>query len=242
LVLEDDPAQVPPKSDILPFEQALEKAMYARPEVKAASQRLVVDSVNARAAKDALMPQLDLQVNGGSSGPSLNAPTTGSAVGVPATMYPGLGETLKQVFAFDFPSYGFGLTLNFPIHNSQAKASLADALVSRAQDRYRQRQTNQQVILSVRTAIDNIELAEAQVDTATTARDLARKNVDAEQQKYQLGSITAFELLDSQNRLANAESALVSAFVTYQEAYVAYQRATWSLLDGFGVIIDHRTP
>jgi HAE1 family hydrophobic/amphiphilic exporter-1 len=233
VVLEDDPAQIPAKSEILPFEQALEKAMHARPEVKADAQQLQVDNLNARAARDALQPQLNLQINGGSSGP-LISPT--------ATTYPGLSDTLRQVFAFDFPSYGLGLQLNFPIRNSTAKANLSNALVSRAQDRYKQRQTNQQVILSVRQAIDNIELADASLDAATTARDLARKNVDAEQQKYQLGSITAFELLDSQNRLANTESALVAAYVIYQQAYVAYQRATWTLLDGFGVIVDRHTP
>lgn len=231
LVLDDDPTQLPPKSGILPFEDALKRAQDARPEVKAASQQLEVDSLNSRAAKDALKPQLNLQVLGGSSGPSLG--TSGTTIN-----YPGMGQALRQVLAFDFPSYGGGLQLNFPLHNSSAKAALSDALVSRAQDRYRQRQTQQRVIQDVRTALDNIELADALIDTATTARDLARKNVDAEQQKFQLGSITAFEVVDSQNKLASAESQLVSAYVNYQLAYVLYQRATWTLLDGFGVIVQ----
>ncbi len=52
------------------------------------------------------------------------------------------------------------------------------------------------------------------------------------------GSITAFELLDSQSRLASAESALSNAYVTYQEANVNYQRATWTLLDGLGMVVE----
>jgi outer membrane protein len=111
--------------------------------------------------------------------------------------------------------------------------------VSRVKDQYQERALEQSVALDVRQAIDNIELADASVAAALTARDFARKNVDAEQQKYQLGSITVFELLDSQNRLASAESALLAAYVTYQEAYIAYQRATWTLLDGLGVVVEY---
>jgi outer membrane protein TolC len=45
-------------------------------------------------------------------------------------------------------------------------------------------------------------------------------------------------VLDSQTRLASSESALLNAYVTYQEAYINYQRATWSLLDGLGMVVE----
>jgi outer membrane protein TolC len=73
---------------------------------------------------------------------------------------------------------------------------------------------------------------------ATLARDLAKKNVDAEQQKYELGTITAFEVLDSQTRLSTSESALLNAYVGYQQAFISYQRATWTLLDGLGMVLE----
>jgi outer membrane protein len=87
-------------------------------------------------------------------------------------------------------------------------------------------------------AIHGIELADASIGAAARTRDLAQKNVEAEQHKYELGTITAFEVLDSQTRLASSESALLNAYVSYQEAYINYQRATWSLLDGLGMVIE----
>ena len=96
----------------------------------------------------------------------------------------------------------------------------------------------EQITLDVRQAINGIELANASIENATKARDLAQKNVEAEQQKYVLGSITAFELLDSQSRLASTESALLASYVSYQEAYVNYQRATWTLLDSLGFVLE----
>jgi len=239
IVLEDDPAVLPPRSSILSFEQALAKAVQARPEVLAAQQQTSVDNLNARIARDSLLPQLDLSAQGGASGPGFNQ-ATGSSGSLPVAgnPFPGLGGTLSQVLAFTYPSYGFGVQLNFPFRNSTGRANLSNALVSRARDQYQQRQTQQQIINDVRQAINSIELADASIQAAARARDLAQKNVSAEQQKYELGTITAFEVLDSQTRLASSESALLASYVTYQQAYIDYERATWTLLDGLGMVVE----
>jgi outer membrane protein len=239
LVLDDDPSALPERAVVLPFEEALKKAMLSRPESEASKAALTLDDLNARAGRDALLPRLDLALQGGSSGPSYNP--VGSGIPVGSTQIappPGLGATLQQVMQFTYPTYGFSVTATFPFRNSTAQATLADALVGRARDRYRQRQAQEQITLDVRQAIHSIELADATIQAAQRARDLAGKNVAAEQEKYQLGSVTAFELLDSQSRLANAESVLVTAYVSYQEAFIQYQHATSTLLDGFGMIVE----
>jgi outer membrane protein TolC len=240
IVLDDDPTVAPSQSTILPFEEALSKAIQARPEARAAEQRISVDELNARVARDSLLPRLDLSLQGGATGPGFNQILSSDGTNPSLPMpYPGLGETLRQVVGFNYPSYGVGLQLTFPLRNSTAKAALADSLVGRAKDRYQQRQVKEQIVLDVRQALTSIELANASIEAAIHARDLARLNVQAEQQKYQLGSITSFEVLDSQSRLASTESALLSAYVGYQEAYIGYQRATWTLLDGMGMIVEH---
>lgn len=239
LVLDDDASALPDRSAVLPFEAALKKALQARPEAEAARAAVTIDELNARAGRDALKPRLDLSLQGGSSGPNYNQVGNGVVVGSPQLAPPpGLGATLQQVLQFTDPSYGFSVNAVFPFRNSTAQANLADALVGRARDRYRQRQAHEQITLDVRQAIHSLELAEATIQAAQRARDLAGRNVEAEQQKYQLGSITAFELLDSQSRQANAESALVTAFVGYQQAFLDYEHATASLLDGFGMIVE----
>ncbi len=236
LVLDDDPSLLPEKTTILPFEDALKKALHDRPEVNAASMAVNVDDMNARLSRDQLLPRLDLGVQGGSSGPGFNQLSAGSTVGlVSAGPSPGLGTTLQQVLDFKFPSYGGSLTAVFPFRNSSAKAGLANALVQRAHDKYSQRQVQEQITLEVRQATHSLELADATIQAGLKARDLAKQNADAEQERYQLGDSTDFELLDSQTRLATFESSLVNAYVSYQEAYVQYQRATESLLSGFGM-------
>jgi outer membrane protein TolC len=242
IVLEDDASDIPARSSVLPFEQALGKAMQVRPELRAAERATSIDDLNARIAHDALTPKLDLTAQGGANGPNFNPVTAGGSTTTVTSPFPGLGATLGQVLGFDFPSYGFGLQLTFPFRNSTAQANLSDALVNRTRDLYTKRQVEQQIISDVRQAIDAIDLAHASIEAAISARDLARQNVAAEQQKYELGTITAFELLDSQTRLASSESALLNAYVTYQQAYIDYQRATWTMLDGLGMVIESPKP
>ena len=235
IVLEDDPAVLPPET-ILPFEEAIRKATASRPELHAAQQRINVDDLNARIARNLLLPRLDLSVGGGSTGlggDSVPAP------GIPSTSAnTGLGDALRQTFSYTYPSYGFGLQFTLPLRNSLGQAALSDALVNRVRDQYQERRTEQQIILDVRQAIRNIELAKATIEASIHARDIAKLNVDAEQKKYELGSNTAFEVLDSQNRLASAESFLLTAYVGYQQAYVSYQRATWTLFDSLGIVLE----
>jgi outer membrane protein TolC len=231
IVLEDDASVIPAKNEIPPFEEALSKALAARPEVQVADQQISMDEFNARVARQTFLPRLDLQASGGSSGPAAN-------FGVAGIVYPGLSDTLRQVLGFNYPSYGLSLNMTLPFRNSTAQANFADALVNKTRDVYQKRQTREQIILDVRQAIDAIDLANATIDAAITARDFARKNVEAEQQKFELGTILVFELLDSQTKLAASETALLGAYVNYQEAYISYQRATWTLLNGLGMLVQ----
>jgi outer membrane protein len=229
IVLGDDPAMLPPKSAIMPFEEALTAALRVRPELSAAQRRITVDDLNARVARNLLLPRVDLTAQGAASGLAGNQPPSANT---------GIGNALGQTFAFTYPGYGAGLQVSLPLHSKSAQAQLAEALVNRTRDAYTERQIQQQITLDVRQAINSLELANASIDAAVKARDLAQKNVEAEQQKYELGSITAFEVLDSQTRLSSSESALLNAYVGYQEAYINYQRATAVLLDGLGMVID----
>jgi outer membrane protein TolC len=239
LVLEDDPSKIPDRTSIMPYEEALSAAMRVRPELDAAHRRVTIDDLNARVARNLMLPRLDLTVQAQAAGLGGNQVAVTSPLGITTPgVSGGLAQTLGQVFAFNAPGYGAGLQLTLPFKSTAARAQLADALVSKTRDRYTERQVQQQIVQDVRQALTSIDLANASIDSATRTRDLAQKNVEAEQQKYELGTITAFEVLDSQTRLATAESSLLNAFVGYQEAYVSYQRATWTLLDGLGMVLD----
>ena len=240
IVLEDDPAGVPVLSPLVPFEEALAGAMRKRPELTSARRLTSIDELNARVAKDSMLPRLDLRGLAGGSGLGGNqVPISGPrGTGPSQFIAGGVGDALGQLFRFGAPFYGFGLQLTIPTRSSTAQASLTDALVSKARDQYQQRQIEQQVIQEVKLATNQLEMAGSQIEAARIARDLSQKNVEAEQQKYELGGITAFEVLEAQNRLTAVESTLVSAYTGYQKAVINYRRAIWTLLDDMGVVVE----
>ena len=237
--LEDDPSKIPSRASAMPFEEALTAARRLRPEMDAAHRRVTIDDLNARVAKNLMLPHLDLTVQAQAAGLGGNQVAIVGPLGITSpAVASGLPTALGQLFAFSAPGYGAGLQLTLPFRSTAAQSQLADALVAKARDQYTERQVEQQIILDVRQALTSIDLASASIEAATSARDLAQKNVEAEQQKYELGTITAFELLDSQTRMATAESSLLSAFVGYQQAFISYRRATWTLLDGLGMVLE----
>src|SRR5437879_1825850 len=240
IVLEDDPATLPALSPIEPFDEAFANAMRNRPELSSARRRLSMHGRNARVARDSMMTRLDLSALGGGSGLGGNQVPASGPLGIGPSRFiaGGLGDSLGQLFAFNAPFYGFALQLTIPVRSTAAQASLADALVNKARDQYQQRQLEQQVIQEVKLARNQLEMATSQIEAAKIARDLAQKTVEAEQQKYELGGGTVFEVLQVQNNLASVESTLVSAYTGYQKALLNYKRAVWTLLEGMGIIVE----
>ncbi len=59
IVIEDDPATLPARNEILPFEEALSKALAARPEMQAAGERISMDELSARISRQGFVPRLD---------------------------------------------------------------------------------------------------------------------------------------------------------------------------------------
>ena len=238
IVLEDDAGS--PAVPVLATDEAVTAALEKRPELSAIRRHQGINEMNARVARDSMLPKFDLSAVGGASGLGGNQiPISGPLGSGPSTFIPGgLGDALHQMFSFQVPYYGFAINMTIPTRSSSAQAGLADALVNRARDQYTQRQLEQQIIQEVKFATNQLNMSLAQIDAAKTARDLAQKNVEAEQQKYELGGVTAFEVLDAQSRLASVEGSLLQAFVDYQKAVVSYERAVWTLLDGMGIIVE----
>jgi len=75
-------------------------------------------------------------------------------------------------------------------------------------------------------------------DCAAEARDLAKKSLQAEQRKYELGAETIFFVLDAQNTLEQAEQSYVQAQISYKVALAALDHATGTLLENNRVLIS----
>ncbi|HLW97398.1 MAG TPA: TolC family protein [Candidatus Acidoferrales bacterium] len=199
--------------------QVLQLARAKRPEYSAEQDQLAVDDLNIRLAHNQMQPSFNLSAN--YSGQTL--PTGG--VSTP------LGPSLSQAFQLNAPSYGFGLSLNLPVRNRAAEGQLGTTEVNKRRDLYSKRQLEQSIQLEARNAINNLEVAKLSLAQAFIARDLAQKNLEGEQKKYDLGLDSIFVLLQTQLQLTSAEQAVIQAQVSYQLALVGVDHATGEILE-----------
>lgn len=202
----------------------LKKAMQNRADLEAQRLQLESDDLNVRIAHNGLKPQLLLSAL--YSGSGLNTTTTGPFL-----------EALDQSFGFTQPTYGGSLTLNLPIRNYAAKATFATAQISKRRDLYSERQLNQQITLDVANAVHQLEQSKLSMEAAKIALNLAQKNMQAEQRKYELGAETLFVVLETQSELAQVEQSLIQAQVNYQLAVATVYHATGELLGNYNVKI-----
>ncbi|HEY8054930.1 MAG TPA: TolC family protein [Terriglobales bacterium] len=230
IILDDDPTAVTPTPPTLNLQEATQQALQHRPELDALQRQQLEDQFSINQAHDLLRPQLDLTGQYGSNGLAGNQTGSTTLLGTIPASQSGFGNALNQVFNFGSPTYGFNLQLTLPLRDSRSEATLANALVAQTNHAYQLRNEEQQVRQDVSVADTQLRMAVEVVKSATLARDLAQKNVDAYQQKYTLGSITVFELLQAQVQLSDAQSTLLSAYTSYQIAEIAYERALWTLL------------
>ncbi len=222
-------------------EDAVTRALRLRPEMEGSRFNTDVIDLQIQQATNALRPDLSLGANYTSQGRGGNFfqrafPGTGGTS--TTTLIPGgFGDSLDQLFHFRFPIYGFTLNLRLPLRDRRAASDLSDAVVSKRRDALAQRGLEQRIRLEVLNAISGVEQSRAGVKQAAVARDFAQKRLAAEQQKYELGVVQAFFVLQAQQDLTTAESEVLSQSIAFRRNRLAMLQATGELLDERGVVL-----
>ncbi len=223
-------------SEALDAEKHVERALKARPDLKAAVQTLDVDDMQVRQAKNEILPNLSLTGSYSTQGVGGNLYSGGGQSGPPIPG--GFGDSLSQMFGFGYPVYSFGLNLSLPIRSHAAVADMADALVQKKHDSLTVRNNQQAIRLSVLNAVSNVESSKQSLKLALVARDFAAKYLDAENQKFQLGSEPMQFVLQAQTQLSQAESAVVQAQVGLRRNLLNLLTQTGELLDERGIAVQ----
>ena len=243
IVLTED--LTPPAQTDMNRDELVDRALRQRPDLQSAHQSMDVDDLNIKLYTNRLKPDLRLTGGYGSygrGGTFYDRQNVFSADGTSNTVVSvvpgGLGDALNQLFAFGYPAWNFGVTLNLPLRDRAASADYADAVVNKRLDLLRLRSQEQQARLDVVNAITQVERSKASVELARVALDLAQKRSDAEQKKFDLGTTTLFFVLDAQTQLNASQSNLVNQTVTYRRNLTNLQRVTGDLLRERGIAVQ----
>jgi outer membrane protein len=191
-----------------------------------------------RARKDIEMSQTSLKFTGNQRLPDIRLNASYQASGLGGTQvlrsgtFPGtivgsgdittFGSVLNQLLGRDYPTWGVGVSVSYPIGQSGEEANYARAKLEHAQAEERLKSAEARVMQQVRDAGWKIEMNARRIQTTRAARDLAEQRLDAEQKRLDVGLSTNFFVIQAQRDLAQAKTNELSALLAYDLALVDF--------------------
>lgn len=220
------PADVPEHEDLQPVEDLVAAAYKNRPELEEGQLQLTNSEIGLKGSRNALLPQLDLQLIAQRSGLAgqLNPLYSPGSYILDPGFFGGLGTAVGQLFGHNYPTYGFGIQLSLPLHNSVAEADYARDEIQHRQTEIRFQQLRNQVRLEVEAALTAVKRSRAAFDASVEARKLQEQSLAIEMEKYANGVSTSFLVMQYQSFLAQAMSTEVSSKSVYIKAKTALER------------------
>ncbi|NUM54493.1 MAG: TolC family protein [Candidatus Hydrogenedentes bacterium] len=212
-------ADAPEAKELDLDEQAsVSRAFENRPELKSAE--LEIDSAELDRYRAANNMQMKLDVSG-----SVFQGARGDDAG---TVFDGVSSR-------DDNSYSLQIDGEIPITNRAARGQYMKALQSKRQAKDRLYKTKSEIAINVRNAIRQAASSRIIVESSGQARSLQETNVSAEEKRLKLGISTSFEVLRTQEDLANAHAQEVQAKIDYEKALTDLKLAEGTILAALNV-------
>ncbi len=183
-------------------------------------------------ATDPVYPTADIGAGGvipGTDVPIGISGTEQTTAGTP--IHGGLAQDLGSMIRARYPTVEAGLTLNLPIRNRAAQANNATAQLNEREQEVNYLQTQNTIVLNVRQAMIVLEQDRAAIDAAQEARVYAQQSYDDEVKKLQLGTSTAFTVIQKQQLLTAAQGVELRDRINLIEAELNFNQSMGRTLE-----------
>jgi outer membrane protein TolC len=222
------------------IDELIAEAEKKRPEVAMFQMQAEKNKQSLKDINSELLPTLNMYgyyAGAGTAGPT--NPDCSLGVQECSTNLPtGFPSMFENTFNYSSPEYRVGMTLSINLRNRQAKADQFRAVLEYRQSQISSEQQQKTILFDVRNSKFALEQAQAQVEAAQKARDLAQKTFDITKQEQVLGAKSGLDTLNAESALALLEAALDTAQTNYEKKKVDIDRAIGETLDRTGVSID----
>jgi outer membrane protein len=253
-----------PAIEDISLEDAVKEAWQKRPELQQAALNLKNADVEVKATKNALLPTLNafgqyqavglggierITANNGIVVPDTETGQILNGAGVPQDLFEplyetslfsfpgGLGDDLYRMISAGYPTFYGGLNLTLPIRNRAAQAQNATAQLNQRQQEVQYEQTQNTIVLNVRQALITLVQDKAAIAAAEQARVLAQQSYDDEVKRLQLGSSTAFTVVQKQQLLTSAQGTELRDRINLIEAQLNFEQAMGRTLEAHSITL-----
>ncbi len=199
------------------FRTALEK----RPDYQQAKLGLKRDTLNAKLARNQLLPRVDLVGSYGYNGYDAE-----------------LSVSRQQIRDEDYRAYSWGVVVSVPLTFTTERGRYRAAKLQQRQSETNVDLTEQDIVVAVGNAAGQIETTQKRVQSTRHARELAQAILDAEVKRLRAGASTTFFVAQQQETLSIAEIREASARAAYAQALAEYDRQLGVTLEKLNIVVE----
>jgi outer membrane protein len=225
--------------ETIDVESAVRRALSERTDLDIARKNVTQNDATFKYLRDQLLPQSDFQATYGLAGiGGIQYQRSSNTLGGTPTIVPGgIGDTFTSLFRNDFPRWTFALNFSYPLGQSSQEASVARARVQMNQINAQVKQIELQVATDVTNAAITAKSNVDRVQAAQAARELAQKQLEAEQSKFEVGMSTNYNVIQSQRDLATAQTNELQAVLNYRKSLVELDRLQQTTLQSLSITV-----
>lgn len=207
-----EPSSLLPRAEDAPdlpkWQDAYELALGRRSDLRNAKLAVDANRVRLTRAQSDRLHGLDLQVIASSNG--VDETSSGS---------------LADATSFKFPTYTVALTYNVPLQNRTANNAERSAAERLRGSKIFLRESEMAALADIRRAVREVKFRTQAVLAAEQSLELARRQLDAEQKRFEADLTTTFEVLQFQQTWIEAQSTLSRATVEYANSLIGLKLA-----------------
>jgi outer membrane protein TolC len=213
------------------WNRLVEFALDRRIELRTQRWRIKRRELEYIAAKNFLLPRLDAVLRWRNNG------FGDDLLGGGAGRFASAG---KDYFSGDHQELEFGVQLNAPLGFRQAHAAVKNAELTLIRDRAILEEQQQQVLFGLGNAIRRLDQGYTGMQLAYNRMLAAQETVDARLVTFEADAKAANELLDAQQRLAEAQTEFFRLQSDYLTAQISVQDEAGMLLSEYGVNLSEQ--
>jgi outer membrane protein TolC len=203
------------------LQEAIDTAIAQRPEIVQATKNVETSELNTSFAKNQILPTLSFQGTMGMAGLGKD-----------------YGDSVNRNFSGDYYNYGAGLVLSYPLGNRSAWSTYNKRQLEAKNAEVSLMNVRQQIIVGVREAVRRVQTDFKRIETTRSARIMAEKQLQAEQERLKVGLSTTRFVLDFQRDLATAQGNELRATVDYNKSLSNLSRHKATTLDRYNLQLN----
>jgi outer membrane protein len=197
---------------------AVQRALSDRTDLVQARRNLEISQLTLEVTRDQTRPQLDLQTGYTVRGQNSESIIDGTRV------ISGYGAAFNQAFSFDIPTWNVQFNFTYPLFMRAARANYARAQLQLQQSIAQIQAQELNVSAQVTNAGLAVENTYQQFQAAQKAREVAERNAEAEQTRFDVGMSTNYNVVQAQTNLTTQRLAELRALIAYLNAVAEFDR------------------